>query len=75
MKEPMIAVYGEKYFEETWHKWCDGVKNIYHTNRGDICMSLLEKVECPTLIVHGEKDGMVDPLHIPLLTSNIRNSK
>ncbi|XP_077289145.1 serine hydrolase BPHL [Arctopsyche grandis] len=75
MKEPMIAVYGEKYFEETWHKWCDGVKNIYYTNRGDICMSFLEKIECPTLIVHGEKDSMVDPAHTPLLQSNIRNSK
>lgn len=71
----MIALYGEKYFAETWSKWCDGVINIYHANKGNICMNLLEKIECPTLIVHGQKDSMLHPQHIPTLTNNIKQVK
>jgi len=74
MKDPMIALYGESYFAETIGKWVDAMKNIHHENRGDICMSKLVEIQCPTLLLYGAKDGLVDPQHISVLHSNIEHS-
>lgn len=75
MKAPMIAMYGEDYFRKTWSLWVDAMINIYKKNDGDICRNLINKITCPTLIVHGNKDVMVDPEHPVYLHSCISNSK
>ncbi|KAF7994504.1 hypothetical protein HCN44_003976 [Aphidius gifuensis] len=75
MKAPMIAMYGEDYFRKTWSLWVDAMINIYKKNNGDICRNLINKITCPTLIVHGNKDVMVDPEHPVYLHNCISNSK
>lgn len=74
MKDPMIALYGESYFAETIGKWADAMKNIHQENRGDICMSRLAEIQCPTLLLYGAKDSLVDAQHISVLHSNIELS-
>ncbi|KAJ8673344.1 hypothetical protein QAD02_004606 [Eretmocerus hayati] len=75
MRAPLIALYGEEYFQKTWSNWIDGMKDIFDHNGGDVCKADLPKIQCPTLIVHGEKDAMVLPEHPDYLNKNIKNSR
>lgn len=75
MRAPLIAIYGEKYFQDVWSAWIDGMKRIYDNNGGDICKKDLVKIKCPTLIVHGVKDAMVLKEHPEHLKANIANSR
>ncbi|XP_008211373.1 valacyclovir hydrolase [Nasonia vitripennis] len=75
MRAPLVAIYGEKYFQDVWSAWIDGMKRIYDNNGGDICKKDLVKIKCPTLIVHGAKDAMVLGEHPDHLKANIANSR
>jgi len=75
MKAPMIQVYGEDYFRNTWSNWIDGMIRLYKKQKGDLCKQALSKIKCPTLIVHGAKDAMVLTEHPTYLNQNIANSK
>lgn len=75
MRKPMIEVYGEEYFAKLWAKWCDGMETVFNANNGNICSHLLKDIKCPTLILHGEKDPMVDNVHVSYLHTNIVNSR
>lgn len=74
MRAPFIEVYGEE-LEKYWHKWNDGVITVYNSNKGNICAHMLKDIKCPTLILYGEKDPMVDPVHATHLLTNIPNSR
>ena len=43
--------------------------------QGDICISSLANILCPTLIIHGMKDALVPESHANFLYDNIKNSK
>ena len=75
MREPMIAVYGEEYFRETWASWVDAVASIYEKRNGDLCKESLPKIKCPTLIVQGNKDAMVFAEHPIYLKEHIAGAK
>lgn len=75
MRAPMVELYGEEYFRDTWGSWIDGMKIIFEKNNGDLCKENLAKIKCPTLIVHGEKDAMVLKEHPHFLKANIKNSR
>ncbi|XP_043498312.1 valacyclovir hydrolase [Polistes fuscatus] len=75
MKKPLIEIYGEEYFRNTWSSWIDTMKRIYEKNKGDICKNDLPKIKCPTLIIHGAKDIIVKPEHPDYLKHHILNSK
>ncbi|KAH0567424.1 valacyclovir hydrolase-like [Cotesia glomerata] len=75
MRAPLIAIYGEEYFRKTWTAWVEAMDNIYKNNNGDICKNSLSKIKCPTLIVHGKKDVLVDQSHPEYLKNNIPNSR
>ena len=75
MKSPLIALYGEEYFQCTWGSWIDAMRYIFDHQKGDICKNDLLKITCPTLIVHGEKDVMVLREHPDYLKANIKNSR
>lgn len=75
MRKPMIEVYGEEYFAKLWAKWCDGMETVFNANNGNICSHLLKDIKCPTLILHGEKDPMVDNVHVSYLHTHIVNSR
>ncbi|XP_035734380.1 valacyclovir hydrolase-like [Vespa mandarinia] len=75
MKQPLIEVYGEEYFRNTWSDWVDGMERIYEKNKGDLCKNVLAKIKCPTLIIHGAKDVIVKPEHPVYLKDHIKNSE
>ncbi|XP_074103127.1 valacyclovir hydrolase-like [Cotesia typhae] len=75
MRAPLIAIYGEEYFRKTWTAWVEAMDKIYKNNNGDICKDFISKIKCPTLIVHGKKDVLVDQSHPEYLKNNIPNSR
>uniref|UniRef100_A0A182JGI9 AB hydrolase-1 domain-containing protein n=1 Tax=Anopheles atroparvus TaxID=41427 RepID=A0A182JGI9_ANOAO len=74
MREPMEKVYGVDHFPKLWAAWVDGLIRIYHERKGDICNEKLKHIKAPTLVVHGAKDPMIIPDHVPYLLNNIKNS-
>lgn len=75
MRAPLVAIYGEKYFQDTWSSWIDAMRLIFENKNGDVCQKDLRKIKCPSLIVHGEKDAIVFREHPDYLKANITNSK
>ncbi|KAI5633596.1 alpha/beta hydrolase fold domain-containing protein [Phthorimaea operculella] len=75
MREPMIAVYGEEVFRKLWSDWVDGMINLYNARNGDICSGVLKDIKCPTLIIYGQKDPMVDSSHVSHMHTNIQGSR
>ncbi|KAL7298644.1 hypothetical protein TKK_0008410 [Trichogramma kaykai] len=75
MRAPLIEIYGEEYFRRTWSDWVDGMRGIFQSRNGDICKGEVKKINCPTLIIHGEKDPMVLREHPEFLKSHIPNSR
>ena len=70
----ILALYGKEDFQEMHSAWIDGSQ--YYTNRGgDICVSEVKSITCPTLVVHGQKDPLVPDFHPEFLYANIRGSK
>lgn len=75
MREPMEKIYGIEYFPQLWSEWIDGMKQLYERNNGDICSNDLAKITAKTLIVHGTKDPMILPQHVPFLRENIKSTE
>ncbi|XP_055384332.1 valacyclovir hydrolase [Condylostylus longicornis] len=73
MREPMEKIYGVDGFPKLWSDWVDIMTLIYKEKKGNICMEEVEKISCPTLIVHGKKDPMISPEHVPYLKEKITN--
>ncbi|MCG8626950.1 MAG: alpha/beta hydrolase, partial [Proteobacteria bacterium] len=54
LRAAMQNAYGDS-FESLWFKYIDTVKDIYEKRKdGDLCMEEVKRVQCPTLIVHGD---------------------
>lgn len=75
MRQPMEEVYGVEAFAKTWEKWVDGIAQFAKRPEGSICIELLPLINCPTLIIHGEKDPMVPSFHPHYLHKNIKGSR
>lgn len=75
MRAPMIAMYGEAYFQELWSNYCNFYNSIMTKQQGDICCKDLAKIKCPTLIIHGEKDPLVPREHPIYLLNHLAKSK
>ncbi|XP_055262975.1 valacyclovir hydrolase isoform X2 [Moschus berezovskii] len=74
-RKPLEALYGFEYFARTCEKWVDGIDQFKHRPDGSICQDLLPLVQCPTLIVHGEKDPLVPRFHADFLHRHVRGSR
>ncbi|XP_055451121.1 valacyclovir hydrolase [Psammomys obesus] len=74
-RKPLEALYGYDYFAKTCEKWVDGINQFRHLPDGNICRHLLPLVQCPTLIVHGEKDPLVPRFHADFLLENVKGSR
>jgi len=70
MRKPMEDIYGKEGLEKLWHGWCDGYSAI-----DDVCCDSLPKIKCPTFILHGMKDPMLDSCHYKYLHENIKGSE
>lgn len=71
----MVARYGMEHFRKLWWDYCDFYRDILVKQQGDICRSELARINCPTLIVHGEKDPMVHLSHPSYLLRHIPKAK
>lgn len=74
MKAPLVALYTEKGLHDMWGAWCDALVEIAK-NGGDICNEYLPQINCPTFILHGDKDPMLAPEHPDYLFSHIKKAK
>nr|XP_023013620.1 valacyclovir hydrolase-like isoform X1 [Leptinotarsa decemlineata] len=71
IKGPLVALYTEKELQKMWSKWCDTAEEFYNKG-GNICSNWLKLIQCPTLILHGDKDPMMSPEHPEFLFCNIK---
>lgn len=71
-RQTYIAVYGEKYFADTWSTWVDTVRRMFEENDGNICREVLPLIDVPTLILHGANDDFVPAQHAVYLQKNIK---
>nr|CAD7459405.1 unnamed protein product [Timema tahoe] len=74
MRAPLVALYGEEYFQNTWSRWVDTFVSLYRERQGDICKDCLPLIQCRTLIAHGMKDPMIAPEHLNYLLKHIKAS-
>ncbi|CAH2284200.1 valacyclovir hydrolase [Pelobates cultripes] len=76
MRKPMEDLYGKEYFAKTFKAWVEAMSNITSKpDAGNICRHLLPFIECPTLIIHGEKDMMVPSFHPHFIHQQIKDSR
>lgn len=75
MRQPMVEMYGQEGFAQLWSQWIDALIRIYEERNGNICKEHLENLKCPTFIVHGAKDPMIAPEHVPYLRENIKQTE
>lgn len=75
MRQPMESMYGKEGFAQLWSNWVDTLLQIYKERQGDLCREEVKKIDCPTLIVHGQKDPMIAAEHVPYLQDNIKNTE
>ncbi|XP_064072579.1 valacyclovir hydrolase [Vanessa tameamea] len=73
--EPLFEVYGKENFPRYWASWVDAMERIYETNKGNICSNVVKNIKCPTLILYGEKDPLVDCVHVSHLHTHINGSR
>uniref|UniRef100_A0A8C5PC43 AB hydrolase-1 domain-containing protein n=1 Tax=Leptobrachium leishanense TaxID=445787 RepID=A0A8C5PC43_9ANUR len=75
MRKPMEALYGKEYFTKTFEAWVEAMNTFTSRPDGNICQHLLPFIECPALIIHGEKDVMVPPFHPRFIHQQIKDSR
>ncbi|KAI4459061.1 valacyclovir hydrolase [Holotrichia oblita] len=75
MKAPLVKLYGLDGLQKMWNGWCDALADIFKHRGGDICKEDVEKIQCPTFILHGDKDPLVLPEHPLFLLDKIKGSK
>ncbi|TRY61217.1 hypothetical protein TCAL_10924 [Tigriopus californicus] len=75
MRRPMEETYGVDYFPIIWKEWCQAYRAVFEKNQGEICRQRLAQIQCPTLIVHGDKDAMLDTIHPDILQREIPNAR
>ncbi|XP_055378740.1 valacyclovir hydrolase-like [Condylostylus longicornis] len=75
MREAMEKVYGVEGFQKLWTDWLNTMLSIYNEKGGNFCKEEVEKISCPTLIVHGKKDPMISKEHVPYLKKKIANCR
>jgi valacyclovir hydrolase len=71
--EAMGKIYGDS-LAGLWEGYVSGLEAIYAAG-GDIYRSQLDRVQCATLVLHGELDPLVPSFHPRVLCEGIRNSR
>ena len=69
--------YEKVYDNETQSLWNDLVYNYSTTfiSNGDICKDRVQRIQCPTLILHGDNDPIVSLSDVMYLNQMIPNSR
>lgn len=74
-RESLAAVYGVESLRVMANAWSDMALEICRKRSGNICKDILDKIQCPTLIIHGAKDPVISTEHAPYLHKKIKNSQ
>ncbi|KAM4835408.1 valacyclovir hydrolase-like isoform 2-T2 [Thomomys bottae] len=74
-RKPLEVLYGYDYLARTCEKWVEGITQFKRLPDGNICRHLLPLVQCPTLIVHGEKDPLVPRFHADFIHEHVKSSR
>ena len=75
LRDVWTEMYGASAFQKMWSAWLDSFNRCLSNKKGDICIEELSKIVCPTLIVHGAKDGMCPLLHGEFLRDHVTGSR
>jgi pimeloyl-ACP methyl ester carboxylesterase len=73
--EILVKEYGEVFFQKHFGDWMHQFYRINAIHGGEFISKQLDKIKCPTLILHGKDDGLVLPRHGEFLKNNIENSR
>ena len=68
------ALFGNQ-LQKLNHAATDGWINVYEKANGDACLSVLHKVTCPTLVVHGLQDVICETKHAKYIAKQISDSR
>lgn len=68
----MRQIYGAS-LDALWDRYVAGLEELYSAG-GEIYRSQLDRVKCPTLILHGEKDSLVPSFHPRTIHRGIQGS-
>lgn len=75
LREKMEKLYGVEYFPQLWAEWLVATQRILNENGGNYCKDKLGDIEAKTLILHGAKDPVVAPEHIPFMRKSIKSTE
>jgi valacyclovir hydrolase len=70
--DAMRQTYGNS-LDALWERYVAGLEELYAAG-GDIFRSQLNRIKCPTLVLHGEKDPLVPSFHPRIICQGIRGS-
>ncbi|ALC47239.1 CG5377 [Drosophila busckii] len=71
MRKPMEELYGIEGFAKLWSDWVDAACAFYEQRNGDFCCKEVAQIKAPTFILHGSKDPMIAPEHVPWLKQRL----
>jgi valacyclovir hydrolase len=74
MRDAMAPVYGLEELQRMWTRFCDGMQRLHAERAGDVCRRALPAIRCPTLVMHGMKDPMIDGVHPHRFAQEIKNA-
>lgn len=72
MRATMEAEYGVDEFPKLWSAFVDGFKDAFGANGARMSEQDVKRIDARTLIMHGAKDPLISPDHIPFMKKMIR---
>lgn len=70
--DAMRQIYGDS-LDALWERYVVGLEELYAAG-GEIYRSQLNRIQCPTLVLHGEKDPLVPAFHPRIICEGIQRS-
>ncbi len=58
-----------------WGEWSAAFVRIHSERGGEIVSERLGNISCPFLVIHGDRDALVDPVHPELMSSRIPGAR
>jgi valacyclovir hydrolase len=70
--DAMRQIYGDS-LDDLWERYVVGLEKLYAAG-GEIYRSDLGRIQCPTLVLHGEKDPLAPAFHPRIICAGVRGS-
>jgi valacyclovir hydrolase len=70
--DAMRQTYGDS-LDALWERYVVGLEELYAAG-GELYQSQLNRIQCPTLVLHGEKDPLVPAFHPRTICEGVRGS-